>query len=95
MRAQKRDSNEKEIIHDLRYCGYKVMQLDKFDLLVYGRGTFWIMDVKSESGKPTASQLKMLDDGWPLHFVKTSEEALAIVRPKQPVRLMDRVLDMD
>lgn len=81
-RAAKRDNNEAQIVRDLRYCGYLVKHQTDFDLLVSARGQVWMMDVKAENGVPTESQLKMIQDGWPLHFVVTSEQALEIVRPK-------------
>lgn len=90
VRAAKRDAVERGIVEGLRRCGYRVLLLDRFDLLVYGHGQFYMLDCKSPGGKPTASQEKLVAEGWPLHFVQTLEEALEIVRPESPLPALRR-----
>lgn len=80
-RAAKRDSCEAEIVSDLRALGYRVMLLNEFDALVGKHGYLWMMDFKSQTGKPTESQQELIDAGWPLHFVRTTGEALKILMP--------------
>lgn len=77
MRAAKRDITESSIVEGLRKCGYKVIRLDYFDLLVLAPSGFvFLLECKSPGGRVTPTQNEMIRDGWPLHFVKTVEEAL-------------------
>lgn len=80
-RLFKRDANESEIVRDLRALGYRVLLLNEFDALVGKHSYLFMFDFKSETGKPTKSQQKLIDEGWPLHFVRTTGEALNILRP--------------
>lgn len=82
-RAAKRDGNEKPIVTKLREHGYLVMYLNEFDLLVSAplRKQVWMIEVKTEDGELKESQKKMIADGWPLHIVRSVEDALAVVKP--------------
>lgn len=77
----RRDANEPEIVKALKECGYKVMRLDEFDLLVYGHGKLMMLEVKTVTGTLKASQEKMIAEGWPLKIVRSREEALQAVKP--------------
>lgn len=82
MRARKVDATQAQIVKDLRYCGYQVLLLNSVvDALVTARGKLWIMDFKSEGGRLTQAQQKLVDAGWPILFPKTSQEALEAVKP--------------
>ena len=74
-RAGKRDTLEAEVIKIARSKGWIVMQLDQFDLLCHRKGWTLMVEVKSGNKLLTASQLKILDDGFPLKVVKTLEDA--------------------
>lgn len=79
-RFGKRDAVEPEIVKGLRDSGYKVLLLDTFDAMILTpRGSIFMVDFKSPDGKPKPSQLKLIAEGWPLHFVTTTEQALEIV----------------
>jgi hypothetical protein len=79
-RAAKRDANERSIIEALVDSGCLVMQLDKFDLLIRTpAGDLLMYEVKSDTGQVTASQRKLLEDGWPLKIVRSPQEALTVV----------------
>ena len=91
--AAKRDSNENEIIDALESRGYAVLQLDKFDLLVFDPRygikdqRLFMLEVKNPKGKDrgesrTAMQQKIVNAGFPLHYVTTVAEALAAVGEK-------------
>ena len=49
-RDNKRDTNEREIINALQSIGAKVLQLDRFDLLVKYREKIFLIEVKSKNG---------------------------------------------
>lgn len=51
-------------------------------------GKLHLLDAKSPKGKPTALQLKLIAAGWPIKFVTTIEEALAIVGSRE---VLDRM----
>ena len=78
-RAAKRDANENEILTALRKAGCDIILLDKFDLLVMRSGNIYMLECKTEKGKPTRSQELLKIAGWPLHFVRTPAEALKAV----------------
>lgn len=79
-RFGRRDNTHHAIVDGLRRCGYLVWPQDDYDMLVKGHdGRIHLLDAKSRGGKPTKLQRKMLDAGWPIMFVETVEQALAIV----------------
>ena len=77
----RRDANEPEIVRALKDCGYKVMRLNEFDLLVHGHGDLMMLEVKTETGILKPSQEKMIAEGWPLKIVRSPAEALEAVKP--------------
>lgn len=89
VRFGRRDNTHHAIVAGLRKCGYSVWPQDDYDMLVRGHnGLIYILDAKSPGGKPTKLQQKMLDAGWPIKFVTTVEEALAIVGSRE---VLDRM----
>lgn len=79
-RFGRRDNTHADIVKGLRKCGYSVLPQDDYDMLVKNHtGQLFMLDAKSPGGKPTELQGKMLAAGWPIHFVETVEQALAIV----------------
>ena len=81
-RDNKRDANEREIIDALQSIGAKVIQLDRFDLLVKYKEKIFLIEVKSKTGKLTESQQELIDDGWPLNIVRTVEQAYNVIGAK-------------
>ena len=79
--AAKRDGCESDIVDALRKAGALVLHLNKFDLLVYlpRRQAFYMLDCKGDDGRITASQQQLLDDGFPLQFVGSPQEALKLI----------------
>lgn len=77
--AARRDANERPIVKALRKAGALVLQLGKFDLLVCYRGTLFMLDPKTVNGKPTEAQQALIDQGWPLCFVRDEIAALKAV----------------
>ncbi len=75
----RRDANEPAIVDALQKAGAKVLRLTKFDLLVYHRGKLFMLDAKTSKGRATSVQEALLDDGWPLVFVKDEIAALKAV----------------
>ena len=81
--AQKRDSNEAEIVQALEAIGATVIRLDVFDLLVGYRSKTHMMEIKNPAGmnKLTQSQIDIIDTwkGSPLHIVRDVETAIDII----------------
>lgn len=76
-RAARRDEPETEIVKALRKAGCLVLYCHHPDLIVFFRGRVHLLECKRRSGKLTESQEKLIRDGWPLHIVRTTEEAFA------------------
>ena len=77
--AAKRDACEADIVEALRQAGALVLHLNKFDLLVAFRGQLYMLDAKGKDGVVTDAQQQLLDDGWPLKFVGSPQEALKLI----------------
>jgi hypothetical protein len=77
--AVKRDVSEAAIVQALRRAGAKVVLLSEFDMLVWFRGALFMLDAKGERGRITGRQQALLDDGFPLRFAKTPQEALKAI----------------
>jgi hypothetical protein len=75
----KRDKSERPMVQALRQVGCRVLQLDKFDLLVLHRGRLFMLDAKTGKGKATEAQDALIRDGWPLVYVADVEAALRAV----------------
>ena len=87
-RAAKRDGNEHTIVRALRKAGCRVMfGSPNPDLIVQRGRTTYLLEVKQrKGGKLTASQEKMLADGWHFHIVRSEDEALEAVGLKASER---------
>ncbi len=79
MRAAKRDHSEPAIVKALRKAGALVMHLNEFDLLVYHHRRLFMLDAKTGKGKATDAQERMIEQGWPLQFVRDEIEALKAI----------------
>lgn len=77
--AARRDANEPEIFRALRDVGALVLPLDKFDALVLFRGKIHMMDCKVKKGRATKNQDKLINEGWPLAFVRDELSALKMI----------------
>jgi len=81
--ANKRDSNEKEIIKHIEDFGATVIQLDKFDLAVGYKGVTHLMEVKNpdQDWSITPSQRKIMNNwkGSPLHIITSGDMAINLL----------------
>lgn len=81
MRRARIDSTHIEIRNALRRCGWLVKDVHALpnwiDLTAYhpATGRFALIDAKGPKGKPEPSQQKLIDDGWPIHFLRSAEDA--------------------
>jgi hypothetical protein len=82
---RKADSNHSEITAAYRKIGARVLDLSRAgggvpDLLVGYRGTLWLVEIKTETGKLNALQqaFHALWKGY-THIVRTPEEAVKLV----------------
>ena len=78
-RAARRDATEPEIIRALEKAGALVLRLNEFDLLVYHRRKLFMLDAKTAKGRATLSQERLIEQGWPLQFVRDADEALRAI----------------
>ena len=78
-RAKRRDTTEKAIIQALRQVGAQVVPCDTFDLAVYFRGTVHLLECKTGKEPLTASQERLMAEGWPLRIVRDPEQALKAI----------------
>lgn len=84
----RRDDNEPQIISTLRAIGIQVWQLDQpADLLCLKARTFFVVEVKDGSKKPSARKLseneqRFFDEtrGAPRFVVEDVDEALRVAR---------------
>lgn len=86
-RHGRRDSNEDEIVHALEQAGATVWRLDTpMDLLVGFRGVTYLIDPKTETGRPTKLQNDFLESwrGGPAGFVRSISGALMFIGAMEP-----------
>lgn len=84
MKARKRDRTEAAILQALHCIGAEYLLLDPFDILVLHRGQLFMLDAKSPGGRQTKLQQQLVAQGWPLHFVETPYQALAVLGVQVP-----------
>lgn len=77
--AAKRDTTEEPIVRALRKVGALVLRLDKFDLLVFYKGSLFMLDAKGRYTPTTMAQDALTAAGWPLVYVRTELEALRAI----------------
>lgn len=81
--ARKIDANQPEIVRALRDAGNQVQSLAPLgkgapDLLVHRAMRLWLLEVKAGNGDLTPAQREW-HALWPVHIVRTPEEALRAV----------------
>lgn len=81
----KRDSNEPAIVRVFQDMGCLVFRLDRpVDLLVYVFKSLservLLVEVKSPKGQLNPSQQSFVDAGWPVHVIRSEDEAINLVK---------------
>lgn len=81
----KRDANEPEIVRTFHDLGCLVHRLDKpFDLLVYVfkslSDSLLLVEVKMPGKHLNDNQEKSKAEGWPVHVIRSVDEAIALVK---------------
>jgi len=77
-RAQRRDSNEREIVVALCDAGYLVSEGGWLcDLIAYdpNEDRTYLLEVKAPGGRLTPTQEGAIAKGWPIRVVRSVEEA--------------------
>jgi hypothetical protein len=82
----KRDLNELGIVRGLRQIGCRILRLDPVDLLCLHHGRLWLIEVKTPRSRTrrTQQQRALTLDGWPIHFVTSLPQAIAVVQGLSP-----------
>lgn len=81
----KRDSTEPEVVRAFTEMGCLVFRLDRpVDLLVYifksRAERLHLVEVKSATGILNDAQREFVDAGWPVHVIRSADEAIALVK---------------
>lgn len=84
-RNAKIDSTHREVVKALRQCGFRVADthaLSGFvDVVAEKRGRVWLIEIKREKGgRLTASQQKLIADGWPITVLRTVDDVIAFAQ---------------
>lgn len=82
------DGNQREIVLGLRQLGALVLHLHTLgrgvpDLLIYFRGRFYLMEVKTRTGKLTPDE-SVFHALWPVHTVRSLHDAAAVLGLEVP-----------
>ena len=85
------DTNQKEIVTELRKRGFEVIHLHKEgkgvpDLLVSSSGEMWLVEVKSLKGKYTMDQLQFFQKwkGKPILTIRSIEDIERLILKSVP-----------
>jgi hypothetical protein len=81
----KRDANETAIVRVFQDMGCLVFRLDRpFDLLVYVFKSLserlLLVEVKTKTGVLNDTQREYVDAGWPVHVIRTEDDAINLVK---------------
>lgn len=81
MRRAKVDSTHGEIRATLRRLGWRVKDVHTvkgfIDMVAYhpARGLVILVDAKTNKGRLTEAQERLVADGWPIKFLRSAEDA--------------------
>ncbi len=77
----KRDANEGALVRVLEDMGCRVYRLDQpCDLLVLVRGDVLLVEVKMPKGTLNDNQQEFVNAGWPVHVIRTEDDAINLVK---------------
>jgi hypothetical protein len=81
----KRDSNEASIVRVFQDMGCLVFRLDRpVDLIVYVFKSLserlLLVEVKTAKGDLNDKQRQFVDAGWPVHVVRSKDDAINLVK---------------
>lgn len=81
----KRDSNEREIVDTFRALGCLVHRLDQpCDLIIFCFKSLGqrlhLIEVKTPTGQLNEKQSAFMAAGWPVHVIRSADEAIALVK---------------
>ena len=80
-RAARVDVTAKALTAVARKLGVQVLLLGggPIDAVWHWRGKVWLVDYKSPKGGLTETQARLVTDGWPITFVRTTDDVLNLV----------------
>lgn len=77
----RRDANEGAIVRVFEDMGCQTYRLDQpCDLLVLVRGDVLLVEVKTPKGALNDKQQAFLDAGWPVHVIRSEDDAINLVK---------------
>lgn len=81
----RRDQNEPAIVRAFKDMGCLVWRLDRpVDMLVYIfqslSDRLIMVEVKTKTGVLNEAQREFVDAGWPVHVIRTEDEAINLVK---------------
>ena len=80
--AKRTDQTHREVIDTLRACGWTVFDTHALpgwvDCTATRHGEIRLIEIKTAKGKPTDSQRKLLEDGWPINILRNSDDAMKL-----------------
>lgn len=78
----RKDITKDALVAEAKRYGARVLDLDgAIDALVWHRGHLLMVDWKRPGGKLTPTQERLIELGWPLHLVSTSQELRSLLFP--------------
>lgn len=73
--ANKVDATAAALIAEAKAYGAQYLPINgTIDGALFFRGRLYVVDWKGEKGALTAKQRELLDAGWPIWFISTSEQ---------------------
>ena len=97
MRAKKTDSNQQEILNDLKRLGISYFVASGVgagfpDIVVGFRGLNWFIEIKTETGKQTKPQIKF-EESWQGQYAicRSTEQVLEVIGAKTEIERLANI----
>ena len=77
----RKDSTHDALREAAEAVGAQFLSIDGvIDGLIFYRGKTFLVDFKGPKTKLTDKQQELVDLGWPIHFLRTEDELMAMLR---------------
>lgn len=79
--ANKVDSTAKDLIQQAEDLGAQYLSINgTIDGILFYRGKTLLVDWKGKRTPTTAKQQELINMGWPIHLIRTTDELIALLR---------------